>query len=330
MSKEGGKESMFSLLFPGQGSQKVGMGLDLYESTPVKDLYKKVDSILGRDLTQIFMHGPEEELNKTLNTQVAIVTISCVLSILLKERLKEKKLPEIEVVSCTGHSLGEFSALWYSGLMSFEELIKIVSIRGNLMHNAPSGGMAAILNLQAEKIIEILKKYNYEADIVIANYNSPNQIVISGKKDSILKIEPMLTEAGAKYISLPVSGAFHSPLMLESSNKFISEIDKMNLLIKDNIKIPIYQNCDGRSSTSSQEIIAKLKKQMTSPVYWTQIVNNIVTTGVTTFIEIGPGKILTGLVKKINKNLLCFNISDLESIENFIKIYESSLLKTNS
>lgn len=315
-------------VFPGQGSQKVGMGLDLYNETTIgKNLLNQVNEILGRDLSGIILNGPEEELNQTKNTQVAITSISIALISIFEDTLKKKNIKLIPS-ACCGHSLGELTALWYGGLISFEDLIRLVSVRGNLMQGAPSGTMAAILNLEAEKIESLINQDEYKGKIVIANYNSPTQVVISGNKEVFSSIPEKIKSLGGKSIILPVSGAFHSPLMNEPAQIFAKEIEKIDFA--KICKLPIYQNCDAKDSKEKDIIIPKLKKQMTSPVYWTQTINNLVNSGVTRIIELGPGKVLTGLIKKINPNIICFNINDLSSINNFLEIYEQWQLQSET
>lgn len=314
----------FAILFCGQGSQKVGMGLDLYEQCEIaKELFKKIDNESKRKITDIFLYGTSDELNQTKNTQISIVIVSVALTLLLKEELAKKNL-SFDPVGCCGHSLGEFTALWYSNAISLEDLIKIVLIRGELMQNAPAGAMAAILNLSFEKIQEVINQYKDK--IIIANHNTPSQFVISGEKELIEKILGEIKSLGGKAIILPVSGAFHSPLMSEPAKAFDRELDK--LLPKTSpISLPIYQNYDGYPSTDYETIKEKIKKQMTSSVLWTQTITNLVNNGVTAVVEIGPGKVLTGLVNKINPNIDCYNISDLTSLKNFIDKYEHQLLQ---
>lgn len=315
-----------AVLFPGQGSQKVGMGLDLYNETLIgKEIFNKVDELTRRKISSICFSGPEEELNQTKNTQVAIVTISVLLTLIFEENLNKKNL--IFKPFCTaGHSLGEFTSLWFTGILAFEDLIRLVTIRGELMQNAPSGEMAAILNTDLENLEKILNRDEFKNEIVIANYNNPAQFVISGKKELFNTILDNIKQIGGKTIILPTSGAFHSPLMKEPANLFSKELDKIlpselsNKTFKR--KIPIYQNYDARPSTDYRAIREKITKQMTSPVYWTQTINNLVNDGVDTVIEIGPGKVLSGLVKKINSKINSYNICDLETLKDFIVKYE--------
>ena len=315
-----------AVMYSGQGSQKVGMGTDIYNDSPIgKDIFNKANTLLNRDIISICLNGPSEDLNQTKNTQIAITIISIALTLILKEELKKKNI--LFTPSCTcGHSLGEFSALWLIGFLSTDELIKLVSIRGNLMQNAPQGNMMAVLNLDESKIKNLIRESG--GNITLANYNTPNQFVISGQKDNIEELTEKIKLTGGKAIILPVSGAFHSPLMEEASKVFNLEIDKLVLSNIKNISIPVYQNTDGNPNKDPLIIKEKLKKQMTSSVLWTQTINNLVKDGVTTVVEIGPGKILTGLVKKINPDIECHNINDLITLQEFILFYESKLQST--
>ncbi len=314
-----------AIMFPGQGSQKVGMGLDLSEISTAKEVFAKVNAITTRNISEIFLHGPQEELNQTKNTQISIVTISIALTLLLQEEMKNKDISFIPK-ACCGHSLGELTALWFANIIELEELIRLVSIRGDLMQNAPNGSMAAIINLKAEQVENLIKNDSSLKDkVVIANYNSPNQLVISGHKEAFTNsnLTEKIKNLGGKAIILPVSGAFHSPLMEEPAGLFSEEINKISTLKSTNINIPIYQNYDGEPSTNTENIKIKIKKQMTSPVYWTQTINNLVKNHIVGIVEIGPGKILTGLVQKINPNIACYNIYDLTSLRSFVTQYES-------
>ena len=310
-----------AVLFPGQGSQKVGMGLDLLEkSNLAKELFQKVDSVSKRELSKVFLYGPESDLNQTKNTQPSIFIVSVLLTMILEEEFKKRNLA-FQPKACCGHSLGEFSALWFSKAFLLEDLIKLVNIRGNLMQNAPPGAMAAVLNLSVEQIKETLASENLNDKIVIANYNSPSQFVISGEKDAVSSIVPKFKSAGGKTILLPVSGAFHSPLMNAAAKEFANSVDQLPSNAK--IHIPVFQNVDGKPSTDISEMKAKTKNQMTSCVYWSQTINNLYDSGVGTVVEIGPGKVLTGLTKKINPNIECHNIFDYASLMDFVSKCEA-------
>ena len=318
-----------AILFPGQGSQKVGMGSDLINhSDKIRDLFNKVNDLLGYKLTDIILNGPEEELNQTKNTQPAIITISVSLVILLQELLNNRNI-NFKPCACAGHSLGEFAALWYSGVITMEDLIKTVSIRGNLMQNAPEGSMVAALNLNYEDLNNFIQAFELKEKITIANYNSPTQYVISGEKNAIAIFTEKLKSLKCKAIILPVSGAFHSYLMEKPAIEFNTELNKL-LKTEQEPKIPIYQNLDGNPSKEYHVIIEKIKKQMISPVLWTQTINNLVSDGVKAFIEVGPSKILTNLTKRITPKADCYNIFDINSLNEFIKIYEHRLSTSKS
>lgn len=315
----------YAVIFPGQGSQKVGMGKDLYDQYDfIRDLLIKCDAETGKNLSKIIFEGPQEELNQTKNTQIAIAMTSIALLEVLKFELNKRGY-KLTPTACCGHSLGEFSALYYCEVLDLSQIIKLVSRRGELMQNAPSGGMVAVIGEGISDIENLLSEEKYKGKIVIANYNSPAQVVLSGEKQSIETLATEIKALGKKAIILPVSGAFHSHLMEEPSRNFNNIIDNLNL--KQDSIIPIYQNCDGEKATDKNLIIQKIKKQMTSSIYWTQTINNVVKDGVSTFIEIGPGNVLSGLVKKINKDVTCVNINDLDSINNFINNYEYAILQ---
>ncbi len=314
----------YAVLFPGQGSQKVGMGLDCVELPIAKGLFDKTDKITGQKTSEVFLRGPEAELNQTKNTQPSIVTVSVLLTLLLNEELKKKGFEFAPSASC-GHSLGEFTALWLSGLLSIDDLIRIVSIRGNLMQNAPPGAMAAVLNITKEQLQELFVSEKLGNKVIIANYNTPTQLVISGEKESVELLVPKIKSLGGKAILLPVSGAFHSPLMELSSKEFNVELDKVKIL-STNLNPPVFQNVDGELSTDILTVKEKIKKQMTSSVLWTQIVNNLSKAGIKSVIEIGPGKVLTGLVKKINPEIVCYNIDGITSLNEFVSSYQVNFL----
>ena len=316
----------FAVLFPGQGSQKVGMGLDLYEKTNTgKEIFNKVDKEVGRKISNICFYGPDEELNQTKNTQILIVTISVILILLLREELKNKNILFAPHSVC-GHSLGELTALWYTNVISLEELIKLVLIRGELMQKTKPGAMVAVVKLPLDKVKEILEEDEFKNDVVIANYSTPSQFVLSGKKEKIERVAQKIKLSEGKAIILPVSGAFHSPLMEESSKVFNQELNKISLKEKpNNALMPIYQNFDGNPAIEYRTIINKLQKQMTSPVLWTQTINNLVKDDVTKIVEIGPGKVLSGLISKITTEVDYYNIFDLASLKDFIENYEHRL-----
>ena len=285
---------MKALVFPGQGSQFVGMGIELYDSRKdIKDLMESANDILGFDIVSTMFKGTDEDLKKTEVTQPSIFIHSVAV-------LKIVNGQGAQMVA--GHSLGEFSALVANGVLSFEDGLKLVAARANAMQEAcdahPSS-MAAILGLADEKVEEICQSIN--AIVVPANYNCPGQLVISGETAAVEEACIKLKEAGAKRaLMLPVNGAFHSPLMQPAQEKLAAAIEKTKFR---NPTIPVYQNITTTAVSDPEEIKQNLIKQLTGPVKWTQSVQNMIKDGATTFIEVGPGKTLQGLIKKINSEV---------------------------
>ena len=280
-------------IFPGQGSQFPGMAKELYETNPAaREMLERANEILGFRITDIMFDGTAEELKETKVTQPAIFLHSVVLA---------KCLPDFEPEMVAGHSLGEFSALVAAGAIDFEEGLKLVSIRAQAMQKACEmnpGAMAAVLMLDSETIEHICEET--EGIVVAANYNCDGQIVISGEKAAVDAACIRLKEAGARRaLPLPVGGAFHSPLMEPARAELAEGIEKA--VFKTPI-CPVYQNVTAQPSTDPTEIKANLLSQLTSPVRWTQSVQNMIADGADTFIELGPGKVLQGLVAKIAKD----------------------------
>lgn len=285
---------MKAYIFPGQGSQFVGMGKDLYEQdSKAKGLFEKANDILGFNITNIMFEGSDEDLKQTKVTQPAVFLHSVI------SALCSGIVPDM----VAGHSLGEFSALVVSGALSFEDGLKLVSTRAHAMQKAceatPST-MAAILALSDEKVEEACKEISKPGDVVIpANFNCPGQVVISGNIDAVNKACEELKAAGAKRaLVLKVSGAFHSPLMQPAKEELQQAIESVEFKTPE---CPIYQNVDAKAHTIPEEIKENLIAQLTSPVRWTQEVQQMVADGATEFIECGPGKVLQGLVGKICK-----------------------------
>lgn len=276
-------------IFPGQGSQYPGMAKDLYESNAVaREMFEKANDILGFRITDIMFEGTAEELKQTKVTQPAIFLHSVVLA---------RCLPEFRPDMVAGHSLGEFSALVAAGALDFEEGLRLVSIRAQAMQKACEavpGSMAAVLAMPAEKVEEICA--SCEGIVVAANYNCEGQIVISGEVSAVNDACTRLKEAGARRaLQLPVGGAFHSPLMEPARAELAEGIEKATFHTP---VCPIYQNVTARPTTDALEIKANLLTQLTSPVRWTQSVMNMIADGADKFIELGPGKVLQGLVSK--------------------------------
>ena len=281
---------MKAYVFPGQGSQFPGMAKDLYDNNPVaREMLERANDILGFRITDIMFDGTADDLKQTKVTQPAIFLHSVVLA---------KCLPDFKPDMVAGHSLGEFSALVAAGAMDFEEGLKLVSIRAKAMQKAcekQPGTMAAIIALPTETVESICAET--EGIVVAANYNCNGQIVISGEKEAVEAACEKMKEAGAKRaLVLPVGGAFHSPLMEPARAELAEGIEKA--VFKTPI-CPVYQNVTARPSTDPVEIKANLLAQLTSPVRWTQSVENMIADGASSFTELGPGKVLQGLVSKI-------------------------------
>ncbi|MBQ2919540.1 MAG: ACP S-malonyltransferase [Bacteroidales bacterium] len=278
-------------VFPGQGSQFPGMAKDLYESNETaREMLEKANEILGFRITDIMFEGTADDLKQTKVTQPAIFLHSVIMA---------KCLPDFKPDMVAGHSLGEFSALVAAGAMDFEEGLKLVSIRAQAMQKACEsvpGAMAAVIALPTEKVDEICA--SCEGVVVAANYNCDGQIVISGEKEAVEAACVRMKEAGAKRaLPLPVGGAFHSPLMEPARAELAEGIEKA---VFSTPVCPVYQNVTAKPSTDPAEIKANLLAQLTSPVRWTQSVKNMLEDGACHFVEIGPGKVLQGLIAKIS------------------------------
>ena len=288
---------MKAYVFPGQGSQFTGMGKDLYESSPLaKELFEKANSILGFRITDIMFSGTEEELKQTKVTQPAIFLHSTILAATL-----QNFKPDM----VAGHSLGEFSALVANKTLGFEDALVLVSKRAMAMQKAceinPST-MAAILNLEDEVVENICKEISSSGKVVVAaNYNCPGQLVISGSTEGINEACEKLKSAGAKRaLVLPVGGAFHSPLMEPAQKELEAAI---NMTSFSRPICPVYQNVNAKATSDPEEIKTNLILQLTAPVRWTQTLIQMINDGASGFIEVGPGKVLQGLVKKVNKDI---------------------------
>ncbi|MBR5735267.1 MAG: ACP S-malonyltransferase [Bacteroidales bacterium] len=281
---------MKAYIFPGQGSQFPGMGKDLYDSSlKAREIFEEANEILGFDIVEVMFEGDDEQLRQTSVTQPAIFIHSVAAA-----RAAEDFAPDM----AAGHSLGEFSALVAAGAMEFEDALKLVSIRANAMNRAcmrNPGKMAAILMLDDEVVREICEQT--EGIVVPANFNSPGQIVISGEEDAVSRACKAAKAAGAKKaLPLPVGGAFHSPLMEQARADLAQAIDMTPFKTP---VCPVYQNVDALPHTDPSEIKANLIAQLTSPVLWTRTIINMVEAGATDFIELGPGEVLTNLVRRI-------------------------------
>ena len=299
-----------AFVFPGQGSQKVGMLKDLYEAYPiVRERFAQADEALGYSISQLCFEGPDTELVKTANTQPAILTAS----VACYEVLKEKDFtPDI----VGGHSLGEYSALVAAGVLDFKEAVYVVHKRGEYMQEAVplgEGAMAAILALPREEVVRICGEVNDTVGSVQAvNFNCPGQIVIAGATKAVEVAAEKMKEAGAKRaVMLPVSAPFHSRLMEPAAKRLQEELDKIEV---KNAQIPVVANITGEILTDGSTIKAALVKQAAAPVLWEDCVATMINFGVTRFVEVGPGKVLTGFTKKINKAMELANVEDESSL----------------
>ena len=300
-----------AFIFPGQASQYVGMAKDLYESYEnVKDLFNNASEVLEYDLADVCFNGSEDKLKQTAYTQPAVFVHSCCIDAILKER---GFLPD----TAAGHSLGEFSALVSSGALDFKAAIKAIAVRSRAMQadcdNNP-GAMAAVIGLEYQSVIDVLK--GADGIVVPANYNSPGQVVISGEIDAVQNACVLLKENGAKRaMPIPVGGAYHSPLMSLASDKMRKFIT-VELNYGD-FKFPVYSNVSGEAIDDPQKFRELSSEQILSPVLWYPILRNMYDSGIRRFIEIGPGKVLRGLVKRsINDtDLEILGVDNLDSLE---------------
>jgi len=304
---------MFSVIFPGQGSQLVGMGQEFYDKYDlVKKLFKEADEILQTPLSKLILEGPKDELDLTINTQPAIFLISYSIFNIVKN---EFNIDLNKARYFAGHSLGEYSALCSAGYLSFEDTIRILKIRGEAMQNAVpkgEGGMVAVLGSTVEIVEKILKENENQFKIQIANDNSDGQLVLSGKTDDIEKLITILKSNNIKNIKLPVSAPFHCSLMNKATNIMSSEILKLNF---QNSPIKLISNVTANEIRNVDELKELLIKQIENRVRWRETVINMINGGVNQFIEIGPGKVLSGLVKRVNKDVGINTINSERDIE---------------
>ncbi|MDP2983919.1 MAG: ACP S-malonyltransferase [Candidatus Latescibacter sp.] len=278
-------------IYPGQGAQSVGMGIVAAESFPeAGDLFKQASGLAGYDMLEFCASGPMEKLSRTLYTQPALFTVEAALTEVLK---KHGLVPD----AAAGHSLGEFCAWYAAGVYDFETGFSLVSARGRLMDGADPegrGNMAAVIGLTCEVVREVCRLVT--GNVVVANINSPLQMVISGEKDAVEEAGVLLRERGAKrVIPLPVSGAFHSPLMEKAREEFNAVVDGIRIT---DARIPVYANVTAKPVTDAGEIRRLMVLQLTSPVRWAETVQNMVCDGITEALELGPGNVLAGLIKR--------------------------------
>ena len=304
---------MFSVIFPGQGSQLVGMGNEFFEKYDlVKKLFKEADEVLNLPLSKIILEGPKEELNLTINTQPAIFLVSYSIFEVIK---KEFRIDLHKAKYFAGHSLGEYSALSSAGYLSFSETLKLLRIRGDAMQNAVpkgEGGMLAVLGSTVEKIEKILSENQKNFVAEIANDNSEGQIVLSGKTTDLSKIIEFLKSNNIKNIKLPVSAPFHCTLMNKATEVMREKIQKLEFQESKNILI---SNVTADEITQNDKLKELLIDQIENRVRWRESVIKMIDNGVNHFIEIGPGKVLSGLVKRIDKSVKINTINSVSDIQ---------------
>ena len=304
---------MFSVIFPGQGSQIVGMGKEFYDKFDlVKNFFKEADDTLNFSISKLILEGPKEELDLTANTQPAIFLISYSIYNVVK---KEFNIDLSKAKYFAGHSLGEYSALSCAGYLNFSDTLKILRIRGDAMQNSVpkgQGGMVAVLGSRVETIEKILKDNEQNLSAQIANDNSEGQIVLSGKTDDLDKLILILKENSIKNIKLPVSAPFHCNLMNKATNIMNDELNKLNF---NEGKNKLISNVTANEISNIDELKNLLVKQIENRVRWRESVINMIGSGINHFIEIGPGKVLTGLVKRINKEVKIDTINNQGDIE---------------
>lgn len=304
-----------AFIFPGQGAQVVGMGKDLYEHYPAaKKVFDTADEVLGKKITKMCFEGPEDDLKQTINTQPAIVTMSIAAFEAFKSKLN------LTPHFTAGHSLGEYCAMFCSGVMNLKTTLLAIQKRATLMNKVNKGMMAAVLNAPEGSLEKALNEASKEGYVDVANYNSPVQVVLTGDEKAVNKAGEILTQAGARrFVPLAVSGAFHSKYLNEASKEFGEFAKELDL---SSASVPVITNVDAAATISAEDFRNKMPRQICSSVHWTQTIENMIKNGVDTFIEFGPGKVLAGLNRKINPEVKTYNVYDKESLEATVSALE--------
>jgi [acyl-carrier-protein] S-malonyltransferase len=309
-----------AFVFPGQGAQSVGMGKDFFDSHEgAREMFRKADEKLGFSLSEIVFNGPDEQLRKTYNTQPALLTASIAMLAAVKEL-------GIEPEFVAGHSLGEYSALVSAGVLSFEDAVAAVRARGQFMEEAVpggQGGMAAVLGADRERLAELCREVSGQAGIVeMANVNCPGQIVVSGTAAGVQAVVERGKEAGAKrVVPLEVSGPFHSSLMKPAAEKLSAVLDGLPM---NDARVPVVANVTAKAVVRADEIRRLLVEQVVSPVLWEDSVSWMIGQGVDTFVEIGSGTVLAGLIKKIDRQVRVYSINSLDTLKTFAAELEAA------
>ncbi|MBI2321173.1 MAG: ACP S-malonyltransferase [Chloroflexi bacterium] len=296
--------SSVAFIFPGQGTQYVGMGRELYDSSPAaRAIFAEADETLGFSLSRLCFEGPEDELRDTVNAQPAILTVSIACLAALRERW-EALGRLVTPLFVAGHSLGEYTALVAAGVLDFADALRLVRERGRLMKEAGEhqpGGMAAIIGLSEERVVEVCRQAEAEGTIAMANANSPAQVVLSGEVRALERAMDLAREFGARKVErLSITIASHSPLMQRAAQQFAELLNHVRLR---DPQVPVVANITGRALTTAEEIKAELAEHLIGPVRWSQSVGEMINNGVETFVEIGPGAVLSGLVRRITRDV---------------------------